>query len=60
MRYYAMKRSAAIAAALMMLATSGCADTGKDKSSKTTSTAVVTSADANISADDIEVGYEEN
>ncbi|MCR5540027.1 MAG: carbohydrate-binding domain-containing protein [Ruminococcus sp.] len=60
MRYYAMKRAAAIAAALMILATSGCADTGKDKSSKTTSTAVVTSADANISADDIEVGYEEN
>lgn len=60
MRYNAMKRAAAIAAALMMLATSGCADTGKDKSSKTTSMAVVTSADANISADDIEVGYEEN
>ncbi|WP_170844292.1 carbohydrate-binding domain-containing protein [Ruminococcus albus] len=59
-----MKRAAAVAAALMILAMSGCADTGKGKgkgsSSKADNSVVVTAADAGISADDIEVGYEEN
>ncbi|MBO4867118.1 MAG: carbohydrate-binding domain-containing protein [Ruminococcus sp.] len=62
MRISAMKRAAAVAAALMILAMSGCADTGKGKgsSSKADNSVVVTAADAGISADDIEVGYEEN
>ncbi|MBQ8966436.1 carbohydrate-binding domain-containing protein [Ruminococcus sp.] len=64
MKINVMKRLAACAAAVTVIAMAGCAETGTSKEStaavKSTNAAVVTAAEAGIEADDIEVGYEES
>ena len=62
MKINTMKRAAALAAAITVLAMTGCSDSknNTNKTSTEVKTAAVTSTEAAIDADDIEVGYEED
>ena len=62
MKISAMKRAAALAAAIAVLAMTGCSDTEKttEKTTSSAKTATLTTTDAEISADDMEIGYDES